>query len=120
MGGLGSISEGQGQQGRGGGGRPVHCGVRAGSRQEPVSDLESAVVGFVFPAAGESGGDPQSQGSWGSGARGADRGRSGGANGGPDVPGTAGRADLPSGLLRLSAEEVRAGRGWDLSAAVLA
>jgi hypothetical protein len=48
------------------------------------------------------------------------RGRSGGADRGQDISGTAGRADLPSGLLRLPAEEVRVGRGRGVPAAVLA
>ena len=33
-------------------------GVRGGPGPESVQDLEPAVVGLVFPAAGEGGGDP--------------------------------------------------------------
>ena len=45
-------------------------------------DLEPDVVGLVFPAAGESGGDPQGRRQRGSGARRADRGRPGRPDGG--------------------------------------
>src|SRR5919201_7014984 len=57
-GGLGSVREGQGEQGRGGGRRAVDRRVRGGPGPEPVPDLESDVLGLVLPAAGEGGGDP--------------------------------------------------------------
>src|SRR4051794_39690079 len=119
-GGLGSIWKGQGQQGRRGGRRAVDHGVRAGSARQPEWGLESAVVWQLLSAAGESGGDPQGRRSGGSGARRADRGRPDRPDGGPDVSGAEGRTGLPSGLLRLPAGQVRAGRGRNVPAAVLA
>ena len=81
--------------------------------------LESYVVGKLLPTSGQSGGDSQSWRDGRAGARGADCGGSGRADGGQDVSGAKSRTDLPSGLLRLSAEEVRVGRRRHLSAALL-
>src|SRR5687768_15400846 len=53
VGGLGSVSEGRGQQGRGGSRRAVDRGVRGGPGPESVQDLEWALLGFLLPAAGE-------------------------------------------------------------------
>src|SRR5215211_2524807 len=72
MGGLGGVSEGQGQPGRGRGGRAVDPAVRRGPQGEPVQAVESAVVGQLCPAAGEGRGDPQAGRQGGAGPRGAD------------------------------------------------
>jgi hypothetical protein len=64
----------RGNKGRGGRRRAVDYGVRAGSGEEPVSDLESTVIGQLPPAAGESGGNPQSGRQGRARARRADRG----------------------------------------------
>jgi hypothetical protein len=69
MGGLGGVSEGQGQPGRGRGGRAVDHRVRAGPQGEPVQALESAVVGQLLPATGEGRGDPQAGRQRGAGPR---------------------------------------------------
>ena len=118
--GLGSVREGQGQQGRGGSRRAVDRAVRGGPGPELAQDLEPYVVGLVLPAAGESGGDPQGRRQRGPGARGADRGRPDRPDGSQAVSGAGGGADLPSGLLRLPAGKVRAGCGRRVPAAVLA
>ena len=76
--------------------------------------------GSLFPAAGEGGGDPQGRRQGGPGARRADRGRPDRADGGQDVSGAGGGADLPSRLLRLSAGQVRVGCGGGMPGAVLA
>ena len=119
-GGLGGVGEGQGEQGRTGSGRAVDRGVREGSEGQSVQDLESDVVGVVLPAAGACGGDPE--GAWRrhQNAGCADRGRSGRADGGGRGAGGEGRADLPSGLLRVPPEAFRARRGGRVPAAVLA
>src|SRR5829696_10077515 len=57
VGGLGGVSEGQGQPGRGWGRRADDRAVRTGPAREPVQALESAVVGELLPAAGEGRGD---------------------------------------------------------------
>ena len=82
---MGGVSEGQGQQGCGRSGRGVDRRVRTGSRQEPVPDLESYVVGKLLPTSGQSGGNSQSWRDGRAGARGADRGGSGRADGGQDA-----------------------------------
>ena len=120
VGGLGSVCEGQGEQGCGGGRRGVDRAVRGRPGPESVQDLEPAVVGLVFPAAGEGRGDPQGGRQRGAGARSAYGGRPGRPDGGPDVSGGKGGADLSSGLLRVPAGQIRVGRGRDLSSAVLA
>ena len=60
-GGMGSVSEGQGEQGRTGGGRVLVGGVRGGSAGEPVQDLEPDAGGELLPAAGTGCGDTQVQ-----------------------------------------------------------
>src|SRR6266496_6181196 len=57
--GVGGVSAGQGQPGRAGGGRAGHRGVRGGSEEQLVSDLEPDVVGVLLPAAGAGGADTQ-------------------------------------------------------------
>src|SRR4051794_686598 len=119
-GGLGSIWKGQGQQGWRGCRRAVDRGVRAGSARQPVSGLESAVVGKLLSATGQGGGDPQGRRQRAAGARRADGGRPDRPDGGQDVSGAEGRTGLPSRLLRLPAGQVRVGRGRYVPAAVLA
>ncbi|MEI2777599.1 MAG: group II intron reverse transcriptase/maturase [Tetrasphaera sp.] len=62
MGGLGGVPAGSGEQGRTGCGRGDSGGLREGSEEQSVSDLESDVVGVVFPAAGACGVDPKQGG----------------------------------------------------------
>src|SRR6266540_7387422 len=57
--GVGGVPAGQGQSGRAGGGRAVGRGVRGGSEEQPVSDLESDVVGGLLPATGAGGGNTE-------------------------------------------------------------
>ena len=53
------MGEGQGEQGCAGGGRVSHRGVREGSEEQSVQDLESDVVGVVLSASGAGGGDTE-------------------------------------------------------------
>src|SRR5215203_6698388 len=105
-GGLGSVCEREGEQGRGGGRRAVDRGVRGGSGSESVQDLEPDVLGLLLPAAGEGGGDTEGRRNRGAGARGADRGRPDRPDGGEDVSGAEGRTGLPPRFLWLPAGQV--------------
>src|SRR6266545_6583261 len=57
VGSLGGVGEGQGEQGRTRGGRPLDRGLRSRSEEQPVSDLEPDVVGELLSASGAGGGD---------------------------------------------------------------
>ena len=53
------MGEGQGEQGGAGGGRVLDRGVREGSEEQSVQDLESDVVGELLSAAGAGGGNTE-------------------------------------------------------------
>src|SRR6185437_837430 len=53
---MGGLSAGQSQSGRAGCGRGDPGGVRQGSEEQSVQDLESDVLGVLFSASGEGGG----------------------------------------------------------------
>src|ERR1019366_4334885 len=61
-GGVGGLGEGERESGRSRGGRRVGGGVREGSEEQPLQDLESDELRHVFPAGGESGRDPEDRG----------------------------------------------------------
>ena len=58
-GGVGGLDQGEGQSGCTGSGWAVAGGVRGGSEEQPVQDLEPDVVGDLLPAPGEGGGNPE-------------------------------------------------------------
>ena len=97
----------------------THRGVREGSEEQSVQDLESDVVGDLFSASGDGGGDTETAWRWDQNPRGADdRGQGRPDGGGPEAGGE-GRADLSPGLLRLPAGPVGPGRGGGMPGAVL-
>ena len=79
------------------------------TKEQPVQAVESALVGELLPAAGEGRGDTEGRGQRGPNPRGAYRRRPDRPDGSGHVPGAAGGAGVPSGLLWLS---VRGGRRW--------
>src|SRR5262249_55061911 len=118
-GGLGGVSEGQGEPRGGRGGRAVNRGVRDRLEGEPLQDLESHVLGELLSTASTARGDPQSQ--RGLEALGDPPGRrSRGADGRQDTSGATGGAAFPSRLLRVSSRKIGAGCSGHRAAAMLA
>src|SRR6478735_7336997 len=99
---MGGLSAGQSQSGRAGCRRGDPRGVRQGSEEQPVQDLESDVLGVLFSASGEGDGDTQAAWRWDESPWGADDFGQGGPAGGGQEAGVEGRTDLSPGLLRLS------------------
>src|SRR6185437_3987 len=116
---MGGLSAGQSQSGRAGRGRGDHRGVRQGSEEQSVQDLESDVLGVLFSASGEGGGDTQAAWWWDENPWGADDLGQSGPNGGSAQAGGEGRTDLSSRLLRLPTVPVSSRRGGGMPAAVL-
>src|SRR4029077_15886559 len=108
---MGGLSAGQSQSGRAGRGRGDHPGVRQGSEKQPVQDLESEVLGVLFSASGDGGGDTQAAWRWDENPWGADDFGQGGPDGGGQEAGGEGRTDLSPRLLRLSPVPVGPGCG---------
>ena len=79
---MGGLSAGQSQSGRAGGGRGDPRGVRQGSEEQSVQDLEPDVLGVLFSASGDGGGDTQTAWRWDENPWGADDLGQGGPNGG--------------------------------------
>src|SRR4029078_4088018 len=119
VGGLAGIPEGQGEQGCTRGGWCAPGGVRDGSREQSVQDLESDVFGELLSPSGACGGDTETAWRRHEGARGAyDRGQDR-PNCGSWEAARKGRADLSSRLLWLSPGAVAVGCGRDMPGALL-
>ena len=116
---VGGVAEGQGEWRSGRGRRRHDRAVRGGPLGEPLSAVESDVVGVVFPRAGPGSGDTQEgQEGWDQGARHTECRRSGRASGGGGGVGAQRGAGVPRGLLRLSSRALARGRGRGLPGAV--
>src|SRR5690349_607843 len=100
---LAGVSEGQGQSGCAGCGRLQHRGVRERLAGEPLQDLEPDVLGQLFPAAGQGGGDTETAWRRDKSSRRADGRGQNRADGGGRAFGEAGGTGVPPGLLRLPA-----------------
>src|SRR6476619_5503434 len=98
---MGGLSAGESQSGCAGCGRGDAGGVRPGSEEQPVQDLESDVLGVVLSTSGAGGGDTQTAWRWDENPWCADDLGQGGPNGGSAQAGGEGRTDLSSRLLRL-------------------
>src|SRR5664280_1295673 len=116
---LGGVGEGQIQEGRTGGGRVLHRGLRSRSEQQSVQDLEQDVFGELLPATGAGGGDTEAAWRGYPNVRGTLCVGSGRSDGGSAETGREGRGDLPLGLLRLPSGAVPERRGRGLQEAVL-
>src|SRR5215207_1835835 len=99
---------------------PDYRGFRDRSEEQLVQDLESDVLGVLLPAGGQGGGDTETAWRRGPRARRAHRGGQNRADRGGPQAGGEGRADLPSGLLRLPAGPLGAGRGGGMPRTLLA
>ncbi len=118
--GMGGVSQGQGEQRGAGCRRGDDRTIRTGSAKQSVQVVESTVVGILLPSSGESRGDSEAGRTWCPRARGAHGGRPDRPDGGGHGAGGEGRADLPSGLLRLPVWSVRVGCGRGVQEALLA
>src|ERR1700687_4448832 len=116
---MGGLSAGLSQSGRTGCGRGDAAGVRQGSEEQSVQDLESDVLGVLLPASGDGGGDSEAAWRWDENPWDTDGlGQSRPNGGGPEVGGE-GRTDLSPRLIWLSTVPVGPGRGGGMSGAVL-
>src|SRR5438034_9556941 len=118
-GGLGGISQGQGQQGGGRRRRAVDRGVREGPQGEPLQALEPDVLGELLPTASSDGRDTEAGRARGPCPRCAHRGGQDRSDGREDVPGAEGGAYLPPRLLRVPTGAVGAASGGGLPGAML-
>src|SRR5450759_673904 len=118
-GGLGGISQGQGQQRGRWGRRGIDRGVREGPQGEPLQALESDVLGELFPTPGPEGGDPEAGRAGSPDPRGAHRGRQDRSNGRKNVLRAHGGTAVPPGLVRIPAGAIGAAGGGALPGAVL-
>src|SRR6266540_5635552 len=117
-GGGGSVREGKSQPGRTWGGWVHGRGVRVRSAKQVVCDVESDVLGVVFSTSGAGGGDTKTARRGDADARGADRGGPGCPDGGSQGAGEGGGAEVPRGLLWVSAGPLAAARGCRMPAAL--
>src|SRR6266511_1996656 len=117
-GGGGSVLEGKSQPGRTWGGWVHGRGVRVRSAKQVVCDVESDVLGVVFSTSGAGGGDTKTARRGDADARGADRGGPGCPDGGSQGAGEGGGAEVPRGLLWVSAGPLAAARGCRMPAAL--
>src|ERR1700676_5385362 len=103
---MGGLSAGEGQSGRTGRGRGGAGGVRQGSEEQSVQDLESDVLRQLFSASGAGGGDTETAWRWDENPWDTDNLGQGGPDGGGAAVGVEGRTDLSPRLLWLPAVSV--------------
>src|SRR5262245_12430303 len=104
--GVGSVSPGEGESGSAWCGWGITRDVRVRGKEAVVQDLESNVVGVVFPPAGATRGD-RKEGRGQSSPWHSYGGRSGGADSREDGVRADGRAGVPPRLVWLSPRQVR-------------
>src|SRR5437867_3531437 len=118
MGSLGSLFTGKEQSRGGRTGWAIDRGIGKGLEEEPLPNLESDVFRELLSAASADGEDPESQ--WRRENVGdTDSLRSNRANGREESNGSSGGSTIPAGIVRVSPEQVGAGRGGASSADVL-
>src|SRR5215472_1334284 len=115
---VGGIPESQSQSGSAGRGRVLGRRLRGGSGEQSLPDMESDVLGELLPAPGAGGGDTEI--AWrGEDPRRAYRRGQNRADSGSHGAGEKSGTKIPSRLLWLPAEAVRAGCGGDVQATLL-